>query len=332
MEATSSGSIVDIDNPVYDDLVDIASVTNDAPDTFPLGETVVTWTATDSSGNSATAAQTVSVVDTTAPSIIAPDGVELEATSSGSIVDIDNPVYDDLVDIASVTNDAPDTFPLGETVVTWTATDSSGNSATAAQTVSIVDTTAPELIIPENIIVDSITIEKLVEIGEANAIDLVDTLPGVTNDAPEIFPLGDTIVTWSVADQFGNSASLQQIVSVQACGQSISYYNQILGTAEDDILMGTDASDLIFAFNGDDMIFGGEGNDCIIGGEGDDLIFGNAGNDHLVGGEGSDIIKGNSGDDKLTGGLGFDIIDGGDDSDVSYDSVSDIVIKCEEQL
>ena len=256
----------------------------------------------------------------------------MEATSSGSIVDIGNPVYDDLVDIASVINDAPDTFPLGETVVRWTATDSSGNTATATQTVSVVDTTAPELIIPENIIVDSITIEKLVEIGEANAIDLVDTLPAVTNDAPEIFPLGDTIVTWSVADQFGNSASLQQIVSVQVCGQSISYYNQILGTAEDDILMGTDASDLIFAFNGDDMIFGGEGNDCIIGGEGDDLIFGNAGNDHLVGGEGSDIIKGNSGDDKLTGGLGFDIIDGGDDSDVSYDSVSDIVIKCEEQL
>ena len=238
----------------------------------------------------------------------------------------------DIVEIISIVNDAPDTFPLGETVVTWTATDSSGNSATATQTVSVVDTTAPELIIPENIIVDSITIEKSIEIGEANTIDLVDTLPVVTNDAPEIFPLGDTIVTWSVVDQFGNSASLQQTVSIQACGQSISYYNQILGTAEDDIIMGTEAPDLIFAFGGDDMIFGGEGNDCIIGGEGDDLIFGNAGNDHLVGGEGSDIIKGDSGDDKLTGGLGFDIIDGGDDSDVSYDSVSDIVIKCEEQL
>ena len=224
----------------------------------------------------------------------------------------------DIVEIISIVNDAPDTFPLGETVVTWTATDSSGNSATATQTISVVDTTAPELIIPENIIVDSITIEKSIEIGEANAVDLVDTLPVITNDSPEVFSLGDTIVTWSVVDQFGNSANLQQTVSVQVCGQSISYYNQILGTTEDDIIMGTEAPDLIFAFGGDDMIFGGEGNDCIIGGEGDDLIFGNAGNDHLVGGEGSDIIKGDSGDDKLTGGLGFDIIDGGDDSDVSY--------------
>jgi Ca2+-binding RTX toxin-like protein len=43
-------------------------------------------------------------------------------------------------------------------------------------------------------------------------------------------------------------------------------------------------------------------------------------------------LKGNSGEDKLTGGLGFDILDGGDDFDVSYDSVSDIIIACEEEL
>ena len=326
-------NIVKLEVPDADDILGVISVTSDAPEFFPLGETIVTWTSTDIAGNTASTEQRIILIDETSPVLQLPEDLVVEATSSDqNEVSLGDATATDNIDIASVTNDAPDTFPLGETVVTWTVTDSSGNSATAAQTVSIVDTTAPELIIPENIIVDSITIEKLVEIGEANAIDLVDTLPAVTNDAPEIFPLGDTIVTWSVADQFGNSASLQQIVSVQVCGQSISYYNQILGTAEDDILMGTDASDLIFAFNGDDMIFGGEGNDCIIGGEGDDLIFGNAGNDHLVGGEGSDIIKGNSGDDKLTGGLGFDIIDGGDDSDVSYDSVSDIVIKCEEQL
>ena len=39
-----------------------------------------------------------------------------------------------------------------------------------------------------------------------------------------------------------------------------------------------------------------------------------------------------SGDDKLTGGFDYDILDGGDGFDISYDSVSDIVIKCEEQL
>jgi len=333
VEATGiSSTVVEIGEATIYDIIQVYTITSDSPDTFPLGETVITWTATDSSGNSAIATQTVTVVDTTAPGITVPNNIEVEATSVDNTVEIGNPVYDDLVEIISVTSDSPDTFPLGETVIIWTATDSSGNSATATQTVTVVDTTAPELIVPEDVIVDSFSLENLVEIGDADALDLVDMLPTITNHAPETFPLGDTIVTWNVSDNFGNSNSFQQVVSVQTCGQSLSDYNQILGTSEDDILIGTDASDLIFALGGNDIVSGGQGNDCIIGGEGDDIIFGNAGNDHLVGGEGYDIIKGNSGDDKLTGGLGFDVVDGGDDHDTSYDSASDIVIKCEEEL
>jgi len=331
--AGTSNTVVDTGDATIYDIIQVDSVTSDSPDTFPLGETVITWTATDSSGNSATATQTVTVVDTTAPGIIAPNSITIEASGAeGNLADIGLGSGSDTVEIISVTSDSPDTFPLGETVITWTATDSSGNSATATQTVTVVDTTAPELIVPEDVIVDRFSLENLVEIGDADALDLVDMLPTITNDAPETFPLGDTIVTWNVSDNFGNSNSFQQVVSVQACGQSLSDYNQILGTSEDDILIGTDASDLIFALGGNDIVSGGQGNDCIIGGGGDDFIFGNAGSDHLVGGEGNDILKGNSGEDKLTGGLGFDVLDGGDDFDVSYDSASDIIIKCEEQL
>ena len=315
------------------DHVGIESVTNDKPDSFSFGDTTVTWTAVDTSGNISTGTQLVTIVDTTIPEIVAPSDVTVEATgTSNTVVEIGEATIYDIIQVYTITSDSPDTFPLGETVITWTATDSSGNSATATQTVTVVDTTAPELIVPEDVIVDSFSLENLVEIGDADALDLVDMLPTITNDAPETFPLGDTIVTWNVSDNFGNSNSFQQVVSVQACGQSLSDYNQILGTSEDDILIGTDAHDLIFALGGNDIVSGGQGNDCIIGGEGDDIIFGNAGNDHLVGGEGYDIIKGNSGDDKLTGGLGFDVIDGGDDHDTSYDSASDIVIKCEEEL
>ena len=315
------------------DHVGIESVTNDRPDSFSFGSTTVTWTVVDTSGNISKGTQLVTVIDTTIPEIVAPSDVIVEATGiSNTVVEIGGATTYDIIQVEAITSDSPDTFPLGETVITWTATDSSGNSATATQTVTVVDTTAPELIVPEDVIVDRFSLENLVEIGDADALDLVDMLPTITNDAPETFPLGDTIVTWNVSDNFGNSNSFQQVVSVQACGQSLSDYNQILGTSEDDILIGTDASDLIFALGGNDIVSGGQGNDCIIGGEGDDIIFGNAGNDHLVGGEGYDIIKGNSGDDKLTGGLGFDVVDGGDDHDTSYDSASDIVIKCEEQL
>ena len=334
VEATGlTTTMVELGEATGYDIMGIASVTEHPPRLFILGETTVTWTTTDTSGNSASATQTVTIVDTIAPNITAPESIMMEATSVDSnIVVLGNPVSNDLVDTPSISNNAPDVFPLGETTVTWTAVDESGNSASATQTVTIVDTAAPELTMPEDIMITAFSLEKQVEIGEAQAYDLVDSIPTVTNNAPNTFPLGDTVVTWNVSDELGNSASFQQVISVQPCGNPLSYYNQIFGTPAADTIIGTEVADLIFAFAGDDMIFGGEGNDCIIGGDGDDLIFGNAGSDHLVGGEGNDILKGFSGDDRMTGGTGTDVLDGGDGFDVSYDSASDIIIQCEEQL
>ncbi|KAF6242461.1 hypothetical protein C6988_08355, partial [Nitrosopumilus sp. b1] len=58
-----------------------ASITNDAPSTFPVGDTIVTWTATDTSGNSVSAQQTVSVIDTVPPIVSTPKLIKIEATS-----------------------------------------------------------------------------------------------------------------------------------------------------------------------------------------------------------------------------------------------------------
>lgn len=45
--------------------------------------------------------------------------------------------------IASLTSNLPDPLPLGHTTVTWTATDSSGYSVSAEQSIDVVDTTPP---------------------------------------------------------------------------------------------------------------------------------------------------------------------------------------------
>ena len=319
--------------PKATDAVAIDSIINDAPSQFSLGETIVTWTATDTSGNSANATQTISVIDTTPPSMPPVSDITLEASfTSENIVSLIPPAAEDSISKVTISNDAPSFFPLGETIITWTATDAAGNSATSNQKITIIDTTPPELIIPENVIIDATDLETLVSIGNANSTDLTDSAPTITNDAPQIFPLGQTLVTWTAIDSFGNTVSATQTIEVQACGKPVSYYNMIEGTPDDDIIAGTNQPDLIFAHGGDDIISGGKGNDCIFGGEGEDIIFGNEGNDGLHGGDGNDIIKGQAGSDVITGGPGMDMIDGGDDGDSCVDankSDGDLVVKCE---
>lgn len=333
-EASSAqNNLVNLGKPQATDLVSVTSITNDAPQVFPLGQTIVTWNVTDSSGNTASATQIVSIIDTTPPTIVAPKDVEIEATSSDkNIVSLIPPVASDTVSEITITNDASNYLPLGETTITWTVSDKEQNSASATQKVTVIDTTAPELTVPSNITIDAVALQTPLSVGEGVAIDLAGSAITITNDAPFSFPLGETIVTWTAVDSFGNSINSSQKITVQACGKPDSYYNMITGSAEDDIISGTNVADLIFGLEGDDIIMGSKGNDCILGGEGDDIIFGNEGNDNLSGGDGSDVLKGQSGDDTITGGLGVDVIDGGDDNDscnVVQDQDGDLRVKCE---
>ncbi|MEN8210182.1 MAG: PKD domain-containing protein [Thermodesulfobacteriota bacterium] len=144
VEATAETTTVSLGSPaVSDDLDPNPTVSNDAPAAFPLGMTTVIWTVTDASGNSASATQAVTVSDTTAPTITAPADISVEF---GEIVALGTPAVSDLADPnPTVNNDAPASFPLGMTTVTWTVTDASGNSASAAQTVTVTEP-APQLI------------------------------------------------------------------------------------------------------------------------------------------------------------------------------------------
>ena len=334
VEAVSSDSnIIEIGDAIGSDIVEIDEITNDAPELFPLGETIVTWTATDTSGNSASDTQLVTVVDTTAPNITQLEDITVDATSATSNqIELVLPTVDDAISDVTITNDAPDVYPFGETVITWSAEDESGNLSYTNQKIIVVDNSPPELEVSGDIIIDGTSLENIIEIDLPQISDIIDTQPIITNDAPEFFPLGETIVTWTATDTSGNSISSTQLVSVQICGNAPSYYNMIMGTANDDFLTGTSLPDLIFAEGGDDIIIGNNGNDCIFAGEGNDIVFGNSGDDNIRGNQGNDIIKGNSGDDIIKGGVGLDVIDGGDDIDtciVIEEQNSDIVIKCE---
>ena len=79
-EANAVDSVVTLDEPDVTDIFDV-TLTNDAPETFPLGTTDIAWTAVDEHSNSTSRPQTVHIVDTTAPEIVAPEDFSIEATS-----------------------------------------------------------------------------------------------------------------------------------------------------------------------------------------------------------------------------------------------------------
>jgi hypothetical protein len=195
------------------DAVGPVTVVNDAPTGgFPLGVTLVTWTATDAYGNSTTGVQTIELYDDEAPTITAPSDDIWEAEAVLTLIDLDTAIVSDG---SPVTNDAPaDGFPLGETIVTWSATDPAGNTGTATQRVTVEDTTPPEITVPADVFVTATGPLTPVVLSDATATDIFEPVT-ITNDAPaDGFPIGGTFVTWTATDPNGNSTSAIQTVEV----------------------------------------------------------------------------------------------------------------------
>ena len=189
---------------------------NNAPSQFPLGATTVNWFGYDPSGNVATSTQTVTVIDTQAPTIICPADVSVSAGASGTAVGVNlgSPVTSDNCGVVSVTNNAPAAFPLGTTTVTWTVTDVGGNATTGTQRVTVRDTTPPTLSCPPDVTVpvNSGSTAVGVNLGSPVTGDNCSVV-SVTHNAPSAFPLGTTTVTWTVTDGSGNVTTGTQRVN-----------------------------------------------------------------------------------------------------------------------
>lgn len=124
------------------------TVTNDAPATFPFGGLVVRWFAEDGAGNVREAPQFVEVTpgengDTTITFTSVPADI---VTSDCTGVNLGTPTAVDFCgnELTTFFNDAPETFPVGTTVVTWTAFGPNNISATATQSVTCTEETPPE--------------------------------------------------------------------------------------------------------------------------------------------------------------------------------------------
>jgi hypothetical protein len=125
---------------------DGATIPIDAP--YPVGITTITWTATDAAGNSASATQTVTVLDVEAPVFVAAptfgpsvsSDLRVNATSpAGAVVSFGVNVKDNVkVTSLSCEPASGSVFPAGTTNVVCTAGDAAGNTSSKSFSVVVV--------------------------------------------------------------------------------------------------------------------------------------------------------------------------------------------------
>ena len=96
----------------------------------------------------------MTVNDTEAPTITCPANVTVNADAGlcyATGVTLGTPTTSDNCGSSTATSNAPAQFNSGVTIVTWTAVDTSGNTATCAQSVTVNDTQAPTITCPADV-------------------------------------------------------------------------------------------------------------------------------------------------------------------------------------
>lgn len=186
---------------------------------------VRTYTALDSHGNIASAMQTITVADPTPPAFtFVPAAVTAysgpDATTCDTVVNPGTATATDNCGAVTVTRvPAGNTFPVGSTTVTWTATDAAGNQTVATQLVTVIDNTPPKITCDADIIADFNPAVNGAVVTFTAPVG-TDNCPGATTAqtaglaSGSTFPLGTTTNTFTVTDAAGNSASCSFKVTV----------------------------------------------------------------------------------------------------------------------
>ncbi len=186
----------------------------------------VILTVTDASLNSSTCPATVTVHDDVNPVAHCHNvDIYLSGTTTITAADINNASTDNCTPSGSLglsLGASPTSFscanvgaPVG---VTLTITDASLNTNTCPATVTVHDDVNPTITAPSNVTINGwCRPVSLSDAGASLGSPVTDDncgIASVANDAPSVFPIGTTTVTWTVTDVHGNTATATQTVTV----------------------------------------------------------------------------------------------------------------------
>ncbi|MCZ8298252.1 MAG: gliding motility-associated C-terminal domain-containing protein, partial [Flavobacterium sp.] len=202
-----------------------------------------TWTATDACGNTTTHVQTVTVQDTTNPTFVealpadvtaecsnVPAAVTLTATDNCGAANV---TFNEVTTAGS----CPSAYTLTRT---WTATDACGNTTTHVQTVTVQDTTAPQIATAYQTVI-SATCDAVPAAPELQFTDNCAATVTVVFNETSTTPVNGsyTIVrTWTVSDSCNNTNTYTQTVNVSVNATVNQYaYPEAICTDDNTLLI-----------------------------------------------------------------------------------------------
>jgi len=205
-------------DPIWSDncgtITETANTTTTVDGCIEIQETI--WTAIDECGNASTTSRTVTIVDTTAPTITAGPDASIECDED---VPAPSHVADDNCSTPVVTvteevipGDCPNEYTL---IRTYTATDACGNEASDTQTINVSDTTAPVIMI------DTQIAASCDDIPEPSDIDAMDNCSATEDIVWELMDEtfsggcpGTIVREYMATDECGNSTIANQIITL----------------------------------------------------------------------------------------------------------------------
>jgi len=227
----------------------ITVTTTGTVDTNTIGTYTVTYTATDVSGNQATAERQVVVsvpADTTAP-VITLTGSATINIEQGAIYTDAGATASDAVDgvITVITTGTVNSNTVGTYTITYTATDESGNQATAQRQVVVPvpsvpsDTAAPVITLTGSATINLEQGTTYTEAG-ATASDAVDgVLVVTTTGTVNSNTVGSYTITYTATDGSGNQATAQRQVVVSVPPDTTAPVITLTGSATINLEQGT---------------------------------------------------------------------------------------------
>ncbi len=277
-------AIVTWNDPIATDNCEVSSIdsTYDSGDSFPIGTTEVTYTATDACGNTSTCWFFITVTDnccTSSPIITCPDdfwgcpGTDIASSNTGTATAVagdpncDPPVIT-YQDIEVINGDCPGTISF---IRVWTAADLNHPNLTASceQGIELSDNEAPvSVYCPADI---TGWIGEPVNWQEPTFED--NCLFNVTSNyySGDVFPVGTTTIVYTATDPCGNTTT---------CTFHVTIEPNVIIDCPDDITVNCEASGSTIV-EWDEPSFTSGCNDCASGEPISGFIFMGAFDGHL---------------------------------------------------